>query len=853
MFTSLFRHLSQYIFSSDLIPGKTYEAFKNLLEQDGRAHELMAEIEMLYHDGKRLDYAGINKLYNEFSTSVEAMVHSLATMHHADAASLLQYHKKFNFYSIFLLAPPEQPTAPPYTLNITDISDPALSGNKAYNLALLRRKLHAPVPDGFVITTHSFNRLLSHNNLRKPLDDLLAVIDIEDTPSLQKISRELISLICSAEIPPEVAELIDQAYAELEQKYDPKLLTAVRSSAVSEDGIHSFAGQYHTELEVNRNGIFAAYLNVLSSKYSPEALFYRITLGYCDEDAAMGVLVLPMVDAATSGIIYTTVSDSGECHEMAIHSIYGLGEILVSGMAEGDIAHLDKKTGQIAKKIKGKQSIKRIHAKNGLEDRVIETCDQEKFCVKEKHLLKLGRWAGLIERHFGCPQDIEWAIDREENIFILQSRPLQRESTILQQNLIVDPLKIRAPHTSGQKVLLSNGRKASGGIAAGSVFIAGDTPIHRVKHGSVLVTGGTSPSLVRILGKIIAVIAEQGSIAGHFSTVCREFGIPCIIGAHGALKSLQPGQIVTVDGDNQVVYEGADNILLQNPKEESEKKLPYFRKLEAVMDFITPLKLLNPEDDDFQPEHCRSLHDIIRYTHEKAVRSMFSLGEHTGRVQKKQLHTSLPLTVNLLNLGSGFSPGVKDSDLIRLEDICCQPFLALWKGLSHTGIDWDSHSHFDWKTFDDVALAGGFISKNSSDLASFAILSHEYLNLNMRFGYHFTLVDTLCGQDERTNYCQIRFAGGGGNYSGRYLRLEFLNSVLDRLGFNVSIKGDLLDARILEIEAGTLCSTLDMLGRLLGATKLMDMVLMEKNDVTRCVDLFFKEQYCFTKNMSENK
>ncbi len=848
MLTSLFKHLSQYIFAPDLIPKKTYEAFKNLLEQDGHAHELMAEIEMLYHDGKRLDYAGITKLYNEFSSSVAAMVHSLATMHHTDAASLLQYHRKFNFYSIFLLAPPEQPAIPPYTLNLTDIFDPALSGNKAYNLALIKRKVHAPVPDGFVITTHAFNHLLSHNNLRKPLDELLAVIDIENTASLQEISRQLRSLICSAEIPPEIAEPIGLAFSELEQKYESGLLLAVRSSAVSEDGEHSFAGQYHTELEVDGNGIIAAYLNVLASKYSPEALFYRITLGYCDEEAAMGVLVLPMVNAVTSGIVYTTSSDFHACDEMEVHAIYGLGEILVNGMAGGDIAHLNKKTCQITKKVKGKQSKRRIHTENGLEDLVIETCDQEKFCLETKQLLKLGRWAGLIEELFDCPQDIEWAIDKNENLFILQSRPLQLENNISQTNQGL--LKNRVPHPSGHNVLLSNGRKASGGISAGSVFIAGDVPVHRVKHGSVLVTGSTPPSLVRILGKIVAVIAEEGSIAGHFSTVCREFGIPCIIGAHGALKSLQPGQIVTVDGDNQIVYEGADDILLQNPMKESDKKLPYFRKLEAVMDFITPLKLLNPEDDDFQPEHCRSLHDIIRYTHEKAVRTMFSLGERTGRVQKKQLQTSLPLTVNLLNLGGGFSPGVKDNDLIKVEAICCKPFLALWKGLSHIGIDWDSHSHFDWKTFDDVALAGGFISKNSNDLASFAILSHEYLNLNMRFGYHFTLVDTLCGKDTRTNYCQLRFAGGGGNYSGRYLRLEFLNTVLDRLGFNISIKGDLLDARILAIEAERLCSTLDMLGRLLGATKLMDMVLMAECDVTKCVELFFKEQYSFTQAMS---
>lgn len=117
----------------------------------------------------------------------------------------------------------------------------------------------------------------------------------------------------------------------------------------------------------------------------------------------------------------------------------------------------------------------------------------------------------------------------------------------------------------------------------------------------------------------------------------------------------------------------------------------------------------------------------------------------------------------------------------------------------------------------------------------------------MRFGYHFTLVDALCGEDRRANYCQLRFAGGGGEYSGKVLRLEFLSAVLLRLGLEVTVKADLLDARLSDVDCEELCGVLDNLGRLLGASKLMDMVLKDELRVDDYVEQFFTGNYNFSR------
>ena len=844
LLNSLFKHWSYRLFAPGVMLRRTYDSFKTLLEQDGRSHDLMAEFEMLYHDGRRRDFAAVVKWYDEFSGAVAGMVDSLEQMKPADAALLRQYFRKFDFYIRFLLAPPEQFAIPPFVLRLDAVPDAAQTGNKAYNLAVLKNELQAPVPAGFAVTTSAFFKLISYNNLREPINKILAAVDIEDQQSLVRSSEELVELICAAEIPPEIRLEIVSEYDRLEAQSGGPIRCAVRSSAVSEDGEHSFAGQYTTVLGVEREALLDAYLEVAASKYTPEALFYRITVGLSDEETPIAVLVLAMIDAAASGVVYTMDPTASDLQDRtAVHCIYGLGELLVGGAANADIFLIDREHGKLVDRKKGRQQKKLTAASDGPAETDLSEQERAAFPIPDATALALGEWGKKIESYYGVPQDIEWAVTADGTLYLLQARPLHRQTEPRSR------MEETAKH--GIAPIVSGGKKASGGAASGRVHHAGEHDVHGVEDGAVLVARSTPPSLVRILNKLAAVVADRGSAAGHFATVCREFGVPLLVDTGTASSLLEHGQEVTVDADGQMVYPGRVELLLKDRESAGEKdSLPYFTKLRAILDFITPLKLIDPAAPDFQPSACRSMHDIIRYTHEQAVQAMFSLGDKVSSRSGncRRLQTDLPLEVYLLDVGEGICPDAGEAERVGLEHLCCVPFKALWQGLSNPGVDWEAHSHFDWKSFDDIALAGGVATKNSGDFASYAIISRDYLNLNMRFGYHFTLVDALCSPDSRANYCQLRFAGGGGDYTGKTLRLEFLAAVLHRLGLETTVRADLLDARVADIGSSELCHCLDMLGRLLGTTKLMDMVLKDGGDVDYYVEQFFAGKYNFSGN-----
>ena len=840
LLNTLFKQWSYRLFAPGIMLHQTYDAFKALLEQDGQSHDLMAGFEILYHDGKREDFAAVIKRYDDFSQAVAGMIDSLEQMNPADAVTLRQYFKKFDFYIRFLLAPPEQFNIPPFVVHFDTTPEPAQTGNKAYNLAVLKNELHAPVPDGFSITTNAFFKLIDHNDFRNSINDLLAGIDIEDQQSLLHGSGQLMGLIRSAEIPPDISMDIVNAYDRMEQQCGGPVSCAVRSSAVSEDGVHSFAGQYHTELGASRETVLESYLKVVASKYTPEALFYRITVGLSDEETPIAVLVLTMVDAAASGVIYTVDPTDSKEQEQIVHSIYGLGELLVSGTANADTFSVDREDGEIKSKKKGLQQKKLVTLAGQLEEVELDRDERAAFSISDARALDLAEWGRKIEEHYGQPQDIEWALTDDDTLFLLQARPLQQQ--VASQDAVEDRASIDVIP------LFEGGKKAAGGAAFGKVYLVEGRDVQGVEDGAVLVVRSTPPSLVRVLSKLAAVVADKGATAGHFATVCREFGVPLLVNTETGTSVLTQGQEVTVDADHNVVYPGRIEVLLQGKDGADKDEIPYFKKLRTILDFITPLKLVDPAAADFQPTSCRSMHDIVRYTHEMAVQAMFSLGDKvSGRSGKcRQLQTELPLEVYLLDVGDGICPDTGAEERVGLKQICSVPFISLWQGLSNPGVDWDAHSHFDWKSFDDIALAGGIATKNSGDFASYAIISKDYLNLNMRFGYHFTLVDALCGSDSRANYCQLRFAGGGGDYRGKTLRIEFLVAVLARLGLETTVRADLLDARVGDISSRELCHTLDMLGRLLGATKLMDMVLKDGGDVNYYVEQFFAGNYNFS-------
>jgi len=189
--------------------------------------------------------------------------------------------------------------------------------------------------------------------------------------------------------------------------------------------------------------------------------------------------------------------------------------------------------------------------------------------------------------------------------------------------------------------------------------------------------------------------------------------------------------------------------------------------------------------------------------------------------------------------------------VLRPEDIASIPMKAILKGLSNKGICWTETTHFDWEEYDRIVMAGGIISADSPQFGSYAVLSKEYVNVNFRFGYHFVIIDTICSSSKEDNYILFRFSGGGGTSDGRTLRAEFIKEILTRLGFMVEIKSDLIDAEFKHGSLKAMEKTLDMVGRLLGATKLMDMYLKENMEVDILIDDFMNGRYDFRSAVDE--
>ncbi|HDZ76162.1 MAG TPA: hypothetical protein ENH42_01985, partial [Desulfobacteraceae bacterium] len=562
---------------------------------------------------------------------------------------------------------------------------------------------------------------------------------------------------------------------------------------------------------------------------------------------------LPMIDAVASGVVTTVDLENDDDSVLVIHSLWGLGELLVGGESAADAISCskDEPPAVIRRRVAAK-SVRMVAGPPGRGQLAeVAAADRHRISLDDHQALALAGLCRRAEDFWGRPLDIEWCLDRQGRMLLLQARPLALAADRRDRG----EGRAEEPEISGP-VLLAGGERAAPGIGSGRVFLIppGSGP-DAVPAGAVLVCRDTPPALVMIMDRLEAVVADRGSVAGHFASVAREFGVPVLVNTGEATSRLAHGQLVTVDVDHLKVHEEASVPRPAGTKGKPARfaDSPYLRKLKYIIDFISPLALVDPQSPSFVPESCRSLHDLIRFTHEKAMSEMFSIGDRrsTGRGSRR-LVSDLPLTVHILDVGGGLLESAGPGPEISVDDIRSRPFRALWQGLAHPDIDWAGHGHFDWKTFDTVAIAGGVAPRESAALATYAVVSEDYFNLNMRFGYHFAVVDALCGPRNAVNYIALRFAGGGGDFSGRSARITFLAEVLGRLGFAVQVRGDLLDARVSGLDVPEMEKTLDMLGRLLGATRLLDMVLRDSDPVAGFVADFFAGRYSFSSSGSRS-
>jgi len=818
-----------------------FEHFQGLLQDHQRVMELIADL------GEKSggEYIFDRKYLVDTTEQIQTLL-----LHMAQGLNLIASNRYLEIYSsldrIFipmetelrgrLSLSREMPLV--VSLKEAPLDHPELTGGKANNLAVIIQNLQLPVPSGFVITTRAYRLFLEHNHLEERIHGWLESW-VAGEKEERQTSRQIQYSILAGVVPQEAASEI-RRQAEKSGAY-----LAIRSSAYGEDGELTFAGLHESLLNVPPRGVLQAYKMVLASLYSPEALIYRQQMGMLGEEAAMAVLAQEMVSSKASGLVHTLDVTGREPDCLVLYASWGLGRTVVEGRAPVDryVVERDYPHRLRCQEIASKETLVRAQSGGGEEEVEVPPAEREAAALSEEAIYQLARWALTLERYFKRPQEIEWALDQNGACLILQSRGLQLPKS-------ATPPKEDICETCAQyRVLIRDvGVVAHAGVGAGTVaHVASDAEMNGFPEGAVLVTKYTAPWLARIVPKAAAIIAERGSAAGHLATIAREFRVPTLVGVERATETLKAGVKVTVDTKQRIVYEGRVKELLQYELVQSMafEDAPEFRLLRRLLTRIAPLHLIDPNAPDFTPEGCRSVHDVIRFVHEKAVEQLMDLPRFVKRFKGVQIFTlvsDVPLGLKILDLGGGIDPEAKGNRLYP-EQIRSLPMKALWEGLSGPGVWSTEPIPVDFKGMMSSLTKTWAETPGATTISGFnlAVISDIYLNLHLRLGYHFNLVDARIDPDPQRNHIYFRFVGGVTDLTRRSRRAQLLAKILSQYHFKVDTKGDLVVAKVLHLPQEDMVHRLRVLGRLIGFTRQLDIQLRSDEDVPEFVEAFLQQ------------
>jgi pyruvate,water dikinase len=269
--------------------------------------------------------------------------------------------------------------------------DPDKSGSKGKNLIQLR-DASFPVPPGFILTYDAYSRFKE-----------------------------------TGQMPVEIKTAAAKCYQELKQQTGSSLV-AVRSSASAEDlQIASFAGLYDTYLYVNSwENLFKRIVDCWHSLDSEQAKVYRQRMNIPEHDLKMAVIVQTMIDPKSAGILFTRYPYQGkDKNVIMVESNWGCGDTVVSGQATPDRFVVTKNQPYtVLEKIPGEKEVFLQGSESGPIIKGTSPDRRRIFSLTQHELIRLCDLGNQIENHFAAPQDIEWALDKNNHLFILQARPI---------------------------------------------------------------------------------------------------------------------------------------------------------------------------------------------------------------------------------------------------------------------------------------------------------------------------------------------------------------------------------------------------------------------------------------------
>ena len=345
------------------------------------------------------------------------------------------------------------------------------------------------------------------------------------------------------QVPDELLGLLTTAYAKLgrrSREREPRV--AVRASVDGHGGGNpSSAGVYESVTNVRGvTGIADAVSRCWASLVSDRAVAYR-ALRDLPPPSAMAAIVQTMVPAVKGGLAFSTDPTGREPAIVAIEAAYGLPGAVTNGLVEPDRYLVGRRTEHVVRIKLGTKAMEITPARTGEVTTSVPADLRHARTLSSTEASDIAWMTMAVEAHMGGPQEVEWCYDARGTLYLLQARSLA---------IVEDP----ASRTVHPGAILTAGAPASPGVASGPARVLAQIgEVSLLRDGEVLVVTTPGPEWVPGLERVAAVVADRGGVTTHLASVCRELGIPCVVGTRTATAAIRTGDHVIVHGDDGTV------------------------------------------------------------------------------------------------------------------------------------------------------------------------------------------------------------------------------------------------------------------------------------------------------------
>jgi len=823
-----------------------YRKFHEILERNSRIIELMEDMEDKLGGEYVFDNHYIEEIVSRLGNQLFLLISDLAMLTRQKDGELQRAYWRIRAAIEAELTGESDPQGKELVLPLSSIgpSTEELVGDKMAILGYLKNRLLLPTADGFVITVPACILFMQRHGLLKKAETGVSLWQAGDEPSFRSFALELQDDICRAALPRKLSNRIFAQFDDLaRQSGKTDLRVALRSSGWGEGREHSFAGQYTTLLNIAREELLEGYRRVIASLYDPGVWRYRLQKGYREHEIAMAVGCQVMVDSEVSGVMHTFAPHIDK-DSMVINATWGLCELVMQGEQSTDVIVVDRRPPHEVLSSTPANKFHRLIPSQGGGTTLAENPSelQGVLSLTPGGILQLAQMAMNIERYYKRPQEIEWSYDARGDLQILQARPLY-----FRGNRLAQVQQVHEAVREAEIIFANQGYTVQCGIGMGRIVrVENDKDLETFPDGAILLSRHASPRYGSVMHKARGIITDAGSPTGHMATLARECRVPTLVSTKMATNLLRDGDEVTLDATHGVVYRGylypLDRFELsdEEPFEDSYE----YRLLRRLTHHVGRLHLVHTHDEPPSPAACRTYRDVAHYIHIKAVDELIARTEKTksGKgVPARRLETDIPLGLYIIDVGGGTSC-TEEERTLTVDQLHSRPLKEMLDGISVLGM---------WCTEPVAVDLGSFMSSftrtfctsmaGPSDIGrNLAVVTGTYANINLRLGYHFTLINASLSGSADDDYLSFRFWGGVTEPVRRSRRASFIARVLRKFDFLVTIHGDMVSARLKKRPFSQMVMCMQMLGGLIGYTRQLDACLYAESDVDAHVELFIK-------------